>query len=89
MNNQKSLAECHEIDLRAGAVNYVKGSCDTPMGRIEDAWHKEWYGYGTDGQGNSWGHFPEETINLHWSVIFCSGLFIGVVLAAVVCLVPW
>lgn len=50
--------------------------------RNQISWH-------TDGQGNSWGHFPEETINLHWSVIFVSGLFIGVVLASVVCLVPW
>lgn len=34
----------------------------------------------TDGQGNSWGHFPEEEkLWLPWWVLFAFGCFVGVV----------
>lgn len=47
--------------------------------------------------GVSWGHFSEiddgyghvDEVEIHWLAIFISGLFIGIVIAAVVCLVPW
>ena len=44
---------------------------------------QEWYGYGLDADGTSWGHFHEETIDLHWSVIFGSGFIIGGIFASV------